>query len=81
MTSAEWHEGGTISWELGGASPIKSFEPGEEVVIAGSWMDTTFEFQSTGRGTTLVVLSESSPGGGASFTDGKLGVRLQVSPL
>jgi uncharacterized protein YndB with AHSA1/START domain/predicted RNA-binding Zn-ribbon protein involved in translation (DUF1610 family) len=70
MKAAQWCEGGKLEWALGGSSPIEAIIPGRMVQIAGSWMSTTFTFEPKGSGKTVVRIQESSPKGGASFSDG-----------
>jgi predicted RNA-binding Zn-ribbon protein involved in translation (DUF1610 family) len=40
------------------------------VQTTGSWADTTFTFEPNGSGKTMVRIQESSPKGGANFSDG-----------
>jgi uncharacterized protein YndB with AHSA1/START domain len=70
LKAAQWREGGELEWALGGSSPIEAIIPGRMVQIAGSWMSKTFTFEPKGSGKTMVRIQESSPRGGASFSDG-----------
>lgn len=70
LKAAQWREGGKLEWALGGSSPIEAITPGRMVQIAGGWMSTTFTFEPKGSGKTVVRMQESSPKGGASFSDG-----------
>ena len=70
LKAAQWREGGKLEWALGGSSPIEAIIPGKMVQIAGSWMSTTFIFEPKGSGKTVLRMQESSPKGGASFSDG-----------
>lgn len=67
---AQWREGGRIEWEKGGASQIEAIVPGEMVRLRGAWMSTTFAFERTRKGHTVVSIEESAPRGGAFFRDG-----------
>ncbi len=70
VKAAQWRQGGRIVWALGGSSLIKAITPGKMIRIAGSWMTTTYTFNPLGSGKTVVRIDESSPKGGASFSDG-----------
>jgi uncharacterized protein YndB with AHSA1/START domain/transcription elongation factor Elf1 len=70
LKSAQWRKGGKLEWALGGSSPIQAITPGRMVQTSGSWADTTFTFEPNGSGKTMVRIQESSPKGGASFSDG-----------
>jgi uncharacterized protein YndB with AHSA1/START domain len=70
LEAAEWRAGGQLEWTLGGPSLITAVVPGRMVQIAGAWADTTWTFEPSGAGSTTVSWEESSPRGGASFSDG-----------
>ena len=70
LKAARWQKGGKLEWALGGSSPIDEIIPNKMVKIAGGWMSTTFTFEPAGSGKTIVKLQESTPAGGASFSDG-----------
>lgn len=69
MTQAEWKEGGTIEWKMGGASRIIAYEHQKTITIGGSWLDTTYRFSSDGK-STQVTIEEGNPKGGATWSDG-----------
>lgn len=79
LKAAQWREGGKLEWALGGSSPIEAITPGRMIQIAGSWMSTTFTFEPKGSGKTVVRMQESSPKGGASFSDGGASHLAQLS--
>jgi len=70
LKSAQWRKGGKLEWASGGSSPIQAITPGKMVQTVGSWADTTFTFEPKESGKTIVRIQESSPKGGASFSDG-----------
>ena len=70
LRHADWKPGGKLEWALGGASLIEDVILGRMVRIRGSWMTTTWTFESVGNEQTRVRIQESDPHGGASFTDG-----------
>jgi hypothetical protein len=68
--SPEWREGAALYWELGGASHVLEFVPQSVITTGGTWMDTTYSFESVGSDLTKVKIRLSDPRGGAAFTDG-----------
>jgi uncharacterized protein YndB with AHSA1/START domain len=70
LKAAQWQKNGKLEWVLGGSSKIESIIPNKMVKIDGGWMSTTFTFELYDTGKTIVKLQESSPAGGASFSDG-----------
>jgi hypothetical protein len=66
----DWMAGGYIIWGSGDRSLISNLIPKREISIVGSWMDTTYSFQSVGKAKTIVSIVLSDPKGGAIFSDG-----------
>jgi len=73
----DWQKGAKLVWEIGGSSPITELIPKEKITISGSWMDTTYQFKPEGNAVTIIEVVESSPKGGASFSDGGAAQKAQ----
>jgi len=65
-----WQKGAKILWAMGGEGPLTEFIPGQEICVAGAWMDNTYKFIPEGNSATIVKFIESDPKGGASYNDG-----------
>jgi uncharacterized protein YndB with AHSA1/START domain len=70
LKAAQWQKNGKLEWAMGGSSSIEAIIPNKMLRIDGGWMSTTFTFEPYGSGKTITKLQESSPAGGASFSDG-----------
>ena len=68
--SPGWQKGASLFWELGGSSLIKDLIPKRMVTIGGDFMDDIYSFESDGNESTIVTFQQTSPFGGAFFTDG-----------
>lgn len=66
----DWVTGASANWVTGGSSTLLAVEKGKSFTLQGSWMDTTFILTPQGPDSTLLVMVEGEPKGGASYSDG-----------
>lgn len=62
LRSAEWAIGGTLVWEMGGASEVVDIVAGKMVKFGDSWVDNIFLFEPDGEDATKVTYVQGIKG-------------------